>query len=127
MNWQKDFCGFAGTQPKFSADGGPDVGHGPGIAARCPADGRTGIENDNLQTDEHQPWLCAVDPAVAAGREAPKAASDSDGALAGPAGAFPTTEAETGGLSIAIGLDGRSPPALVGTARGGEPGGVKAN
>jgi hypothetical protein len=35
------------------------------VSPRCPADGRVGIAHDRLQTDEHQPWVCTADPAVA--------------------------------------------------------------
>jgi hypothetical protein len=98
---------------------------GTGIAARCPADGRTGIENDNLQTDEHQPWVWAADPAVATGRQNPKAEPDRDGAVARTIGAFPLERPKPAGLSIATALERRLLVGLNGAARGRETGGVR--
>jgi hypothetical protein len=65
-----------------------------------------------------------VDPAVAASRQIPKAESDSDGAVVWAIGAIPIGETETGSVSVALTCGGRL-VGLVGTARGGEAGGIK--
>ena len=60
----------------------------------------------------------AVDPAVAAGRQIPKAEPDSDGAVAGAIGAIPAAEGETGAVPVAVTFDGRL---LVGRPEVGKP------
>jgi hypothetical protein len=49
-----------------------------------------------------------VDPTMGAGRQVSEAAPDRDGPIVGAIGAVPTAEAETGRLSIAVAVDGRS-------------------
>jgi hypothetical protein len=54
------------------------------------------------------------------------AAPDSDRTVARKIGVIPATRAETGGVSVAVSVDGRLLVGLVRTAQGGEPGEVKA-
>jgi hypothetical protein len=48
------------------------------------------------------PWICAVDLALAASRQIPKAEPDNDGAGAWAIGAVPVGETEAGRVSVAI-------------------------
>ena len=109
--------------PKFNADGEPDVAHDP----VSPAISRqANAQQHDTRTDYPSgPWICPVDPAVAADRQAPKAESNSAGAVARTIGAFPAAEAETGSLSLQLALIGGSLLALVGAASGREAGGVR--